>query len=207
MEILHSIATWLEATLLPYGPFGLMVLAICDSSFLSLPEVNDVLLMTFSIRQPDRMVTFAAMTTLGSVIGCAMLFAVGRGSGAAFLRRRARRDMSAGPTGHIQGWYERYGMLAVIVPSLLPPPAPFKMFVLSAGAFGISWPRFLVAVGIGRSIRYFAEGILAVMYGEQAIAFVHANFPTIGIAVSLGIIGSAIFFVFWRRRRRSEPVP
>ena len=75
MEILHSIASWLEATLLPYGPFGLMVLAICDSSFLSLPEVNDVLLMTFSIRQPEHMLIYAAMTTFGSVIGCSMLYA------------------------------------------------------------------------------------------------------------------------------------
>lgn len=205
MEILHSIASWLEATLLPYGPFGLMVLAICDSSFLSLPEVNDVLLMTFSIRQPDRMATYAAMTTLGSVIGCSMLYAVGRGSGAAFFHRRVQRNMSAGRLAQVERWYERYGMLAVIVPSLLPPPTPFKMFVLSAGAFGISWPRFVLAVAIGRSIRYFAQGILAVMYGEMAIQFVQANFPTVGIVLSLVIVGSAIAFVVWRRRSRSEP--
>src|SRR6059036_4255421 len=142
-----------------------MALAVCDSSFISLPEVNDLLLMTFAINEPDSMVKFALLTTLGSVIGCALLYAVGRKGGEAFLRRSFADERLA----RVQSWYRRQGVLAVIVPSLLPPPTPFKIFVLSAGTFGISWPKFLTAVVIGRGIRYFSEGLLAVIYGPAAI--------------------------------------
>ena len=204
MEIFNAIATWLEETLLPYGGIGLMLLAICDSSFLSLPEVNDILLMTFSIRRPDQMIVYAGLTTLGSVIGCAMLYAVGRGSGAAFLRRRAAKDSRAARTERIRNWYERYGMLAVIVPSLLPPPMPFKVFVLSAGTFGISWPKFLTAVAIGRSLRYFSQGVLAVMYGDDAVRFVQANYPVIGVVVSVLIVLAAVGLVIWRRKHGNQ---
>jgi len=193
----EAISTWLRNTLLPYGGLGLMVLAMCDSSFLSLPEVNDILLMTFAINDPGGMVKFALLTTIGSVAGCALLYAVGRKGGETFLRKtfadeRIRR---------VQKWYQRHGVLAVIVPSLLPPPTPFKIFVLSAGTFGISWPKFLTAVVIGRGIRYFSEGILAVMYGPAAIQFVQKNYGKIGLALAILIVVSGfIFFAFGRRR-------
>jgi membrane protein YqaA with SNARE-associated domain len=194
---LESISIWLRNLLLPYGGFGLMVLAIGDSSFLSLPEVNDVLLMTFSIQQPAGMVKFALLTVLGSVIGCSLLYAVGRKGGETFLRRTFAHERLA----KIQGWYQRHGILAIIVPSLLPPPTPFKIFVLSAGTFGISWPKFIIAVVIGRSLRYFSEGILAVVYGPAAIQFVQQNYGKIGLALAVIIVVAAvIFFSFGRRR-------
>ncbi len=200
MEIFATISGWLEETLLPYGGIGLMLLAVCDSSFLSLPELNDILVMTFSLRQPELMVLFAGLTTLGSLIGCSMLYSVGRRGGEALLRKR----VSGRQLERVRGWYERYGILAVIVPSLLPPPMPFKVFVLSAGMFGISWPRFLFAVLVGRSIRYFSEGILAVIYGAAAIAFVEQHFGKIGIGISLVIVLSTVLYVLSRRRIESQ---
>jgi len=196
----EAISAWLRNALLPYGGFGLMVLAMCDSSFLSLPEVNDVLLMTFAINEPDGMVKFALLTTMGSVIGCALLYAVGRKGGEAFLRRSIADERLA----RVQRWYQRHGMLAVIVPSLLPPPTPFKIFVLSAGTFGISWPKFLTAVVIGRGIRYFSEGLLAVVYGPAAIRFVQDNYGMVGIGLALLIVAGAIIFFLTRRRVRSS---
>jgi membrane protein YqaA with SNARE-associated domain len=196
--MLESISLWLRNTLLPFGGFGLMALAICDSSFLSLPEVNDILLMTFSINNPEGMIKYAALTTLGSVIGCALLYSVGRKGGEAFLRKRMTDDRLV----KLQGWYQKHGILAIIIPSLLPPPTPFKIFVLSAGTFGISWPRFLTAVVIGRGIRYFSEGILAVMYGPAAIKFVHENFGKIGLGIAVVIVAVAIGFFYYTRRRR-----
>ena len=202
MEIFSTISEWLEQTLLPYGGIGLMLLAICDSSFLSLPEVNDILLMTFSIRAPEQMLVYAGLTTLGSVIGCVMLYSVGRTGGEAFVRRR----FSGHQLDRVRNWYGRYGILAVIVPSLLPPPTPFKVFVLSAGMFGISWPRFIVAVLIGRGIRYFAQGILAVMFGAAAIAFVQQNFGKIGVIISIVIVVFTILFVLSRRRAGNQEI-
>src|SRR5437762_9411043 len=195
----EAISIWLRNTLLPYGGFGLMGLAMCDSSFVSLPEVNDVLLMTFAVNEPESMVKFALLTTLGSVIGCALLYAVGRKGGEAFLRRSFADEKLV----RIQRWYQRHGVLAVIIPSLLPPPTPFKVFVLSAGTFGISWPKFLTAVVIGRGIRYFLEGILAGIYGPAAIEFVHDNYGKIGLILAIVIAACGIVFVYARRRMRS----
>ena len=197
----EAISIWLRETLLPYGSVGLMVLAMCDSSFLSLPEVNDLLLMTFSINEPHNMVRFATFTTIGSVLGCAVLYSVGRKGGERLLRKTFSEQRLA----RVQSWYRRYGIFAVIVPSLLPPPLPFKIFVLSAGTFGISWPKFLSAVVIGRGIRYFSQGILAVLYGAAAIEFVQKNFGKIGLTLAaLIVIGAVIYFTYARRRVRSN---
>ena len=199
MPIFETISVWLKEVLLPYGGFGLMLLAVCDSSFVSLPEVNDILLMTFSISNPGGMVTYATLTTLGSLIGCALLYGVGRKGGEAFLRRTPR--MTDDKLVRIQNWYRRHGVLAVIIPSLLPPPTPFKIFVLSAGAFGISWPKFIAAVVVGRGIRYFSEGILAVIYGPAAIEFVRQHFGMIGLGLAILIVVSAVVYFFFARRR------
>lgn len=193
------ISVWLRDLLLPYGGFGLMLLAVCDSSFLSLPEVNDILLMTFSLNDPAGMLKFATLTTLGSLIGCALLYSVGRKGGEAFLRRRFTDERVL----RVQNWYRRHGILAIVIPSLLPPPTPFKIFVLSAGAFGISWPKFITAVVIGRGIRYFSEGILAVIYGPAAIDFVSENYGRIGLVLAIAIVAGAIVFLYARRRMRS----
>src|SRR5260370_22668502 len=103
----EAISAWLRNTLLPYGGFGLMVLAMFDSSFVSLPEVNDVLLMTFAINEPEGMVKFSLLTTLGSVIGCALLYAVGRKGGDTFLHRSFADERLVS----IQKWYQRHGAL------------------------------------------------------------------------------------------------
>ena len=177
-----------------------MFLAMCDSSFVSLPEVNDVLLMTFTINDPAGMVKYTLLTILGSIIGCALLYSVGRKGGEAFLRRSFADEKLA----RIQRWYQRHGVLAVIVPSLLPPPTPFKIFVLSAGTFGISWPKFLTAVVIGRGIRYFSEGILALLYGPAAIQFVQDNYGKIGFGLAVLIVAIAGIFFLTRRRVRNS---
>jgi membrane protein YqaA with SNARE-associated domain len=197
MSFIHELSVWLRATLLPYGGYGLMLLAMCDSSFVSLPEVNDLLLMTFAIDNPSSWTKLAALTTLGSIMGCSMLYFVGRKGGESLLRRRFSEDRIL----RIRSWYLKYGVLAVIVPSLLPPPTPFKVFVLAAGAFGISWPRFLIAVAVGRGIRYFSEGFLAVTYGTDAIKFVQQNYGKIGIGLSALIVATVLVYLFARRRR------
>ncbi len=197
MPLFHSVSVWLRAALLPYGGFGLMVLAMADSSFLSLPEVNDILLMTFAIEDHSSALKYAALTMLGSIIGCYALYLVGKKGGEALLQRRFTDDRIL----KIRRWYFKYGVLAIIVPSLLPPPTPFKVFVLAAGAFGISWPRFVIAVAIGRGIRYFSEALLAVEYGADAIKFVQENYGKIGIVMSGVIIATVIIYWVARRRR------
>jgi membrane protein YqaA with SNARE-associated domain len=199
IHFLSVLSVWLKDTLLPYGGPGLMVLAIFDSSFLSMSGINDVLLITFSVARPASMFELAGLTALGSVIGCSMLYAVGRKGGDSFLRKRFADERMA----KVQAWYKKYGVLAVIVPAVLPPPTPLKLFVLSAGAFGISWPKFLTGIAIGRALRYFALGFLAITYGPAAIDFAKNNFGTIGIATAALILAGTLVFMLMRRRTRS----
>ena len=195
-------SVWLKETLSAYGGPGLMVLAILDSSFLSMSGINDFLLLTFSAARPSGMFQFAGFTALGSVIGCSMLYAVGRKGGEAFLKKRFADKRMA----KVQAWYTKYGVLAVIVPAVLPPPTPLKLFVVSAGAFGISWPKFLTGIAIGRTIRYFALGFLAITYGPAAIDFAKKHFATIGIATAGVILAGTLVFMLIRRRTGSIAV-
>ena len=97
--------------------------------------------------------------------------------------------------------YQRHGLLAVVVPALLPPPVPFKVFVLLAGAAAVSPVRFGMAVAIGRGIRYFGQGYLAVLYGEQAAEFMKTN----GTAIGIGLAAAALLLgliVFYLRSKR-----
>jgi len=202
IHFLSVVSMWLKETLSAYGGPGLMVLAILDSSFLSMSGINDFLLLTFSVAKPGAMYQFAGFTALGSVIGCSMLYAVGRKGGEAFLKKRFADARMA----KVQAWYTKYGVLAVIVPAVLPPPTPLKLFVVSAGAFGISWPKFLTGIAIGRAIRYFALGFLAITYGPAAIDFAKNNFGRIGIATAVLILAGTLVFMLIRRRTGSITV-
>ena len=194
--ILTTIQEW--ATEL--GGIGLFVIALLDSSFLSFPQVNDLLIIVLSTQYPERMPYYAGMTTIGSLIGCFLLYGVARRGGEVFLRKRLKGRY----VDRAIKLYQRHGLLAVVVPALLPPPVPFKVFVLLAGAAAVSPIRFAIAVGIGRGIRYFGQGYLAVLYGEQAAEFMreHGTELGIGLAVTALAIGAAVFFL--RRRRHGS---
>jgi membrane protein YqaA with SNARE-associated domain len=179
------------------GGVGLFIIALLDSSFLSFPQVNDLLIIVLSTKFPERMPYYAGMTTVGSLIGCFLLYGVARRGGEVFLRKRLKGRY----VDRAIALYQRHGLLAVVVPALLPPPVPFKVFVLLAGAAAVSPLRFGVAVAVGRGIRYFGQGYLAVLYGEQAAEFMKTHGTEIGIGLALAalLIGAAVFFLRTRR--------
>jgi membrane protein YqaA with SNARE-associated domain len=192
----------IEAWAAELGGFGLFIIALLDSSFLSFPQVNDLLIIYLSTRSPERMPIYAAMTTAGSLVGCFLLYWVARRGGDVFLRKR----FSAERVDRGMATYQRYGLLAVLVPALLPPPTPFKIFVLMAGAAGVSPWRFGLAVVVGRGIRYFGQGFLAVRYGAQAVAIAEQHGARVGFALAgIVLVGGAIYFWIKRSRRPAEP--
>jgi membrane protein YqaA with SNARE-associated domain len=194
--MLDAIQTWAAEL----GGVGLFVIAALDSSFLSFPQVNDLLIIYLSTKYPERMPYYASMTTAGSLVGCFMLYAVARKGGEVFLRKR----FSAARVDRGMALYQRFGLLAVVVPSLLPPPTPFKIFVLMAGAAAVSPWRFGLAIVIGRGIRYFGQGYLAVRYGERAVEMVKANGTAAGIG--LAVLALAIGLIYYLvKRQRSQP--
>jgi membrane protein DedA with SNARE-associated domain len=139
---------------------------------------------------------YAGMTTMGSMLGCFLLYGVVRRGGEVFLRKRLK-----GPyVDRAMKLYQRHGLLAVVVPALLPPPVPFKVFVLLAGAAAVSPLRFGIAVAIGRGIRYFGQGYLAVLYGEQAAEFMKAHGAALGIGLAAAALLMGALMLFLRKR-------
>jgi len=184
------------------GP-GLLAVAFMDSSFLTLPEVADLLVVVFTIREPDRWLYFAAMTTAGSILGCYTLYAVARIGGRAMVRRGFHER-------HIDvvlEWCRRHGALVLIVPALLPPPMPFKLFVLMAGISGIRVRPFLTAVVIGRGIRYGGEAWLARHYGEAVIRFIERDALRLAWLTGAAALVVAAGWWLWWRRQPQAPRP
>lgn len=178
------------------GP-GLLLLAFLDSSFLSFPEVVDVLMMGLVAKYPERLLWYASLPTVGSIAGCYVLYALALRGGEAFVRRRLKER-------HVEralAVFRKYGLLAVAVPSILPPPVPFKIFVLAAGASGMKRSDFLIAVSLGRGVRFFGEAVLAAWYGEAALrrmeAFLHEH-TVMAMAAVLVLTGALVVWI-WRR--------
>ena len=201
---MRRLLVWIQGFAESLGGPGLFVIAFFDSSFLSFPEVCDALIVLLTVQHPERMVFYALVTTAGSIAGCYSLYTVGRKGGEAFLRKR----FNARHVDRAMTMFRRHGLLSVLVPSLLPPPMPFKIFVLAAGVSGMRQLDFLIAVGVGRSIRFFGIGLLALWKGQQAIAWIHENSATVGITLAVLIVLGAALLI-WRRRRtkRVEPEP
>jgi membrane protein YqaA with SNARE-associated domain len=172
--------SWLQSLVGSMGGVALFVVAFLDSSVLSFPVINDVLVIHLSMRAPARMPYYALMATLGSLAGSLCLYEMARRGSRWFVRTQ---PASARAT-RIRHWLERNGFLSIALPSVLPPPTPFKAFVLAAGGFGLPLRTFVLALLVGRGLRYFGEGVLAVRYGEQAVRYLVAH----KLEFALGII-------------------
>lgn len=200
---MRRLVAWIQGFAESLGGPGLFIIAFFDSSFLSFPEVCDALIVLLTVQRPERMVFYALVTTAGSVAGCYSLYSVGRKGGEAFLRKRFNER-------HVDralAVFRRHGMLSILVPSLLPPPMPFKIFVLAAGVSGMRDAEFLIAVSAGRALRYFGAGLLALWKGRQAIDWLHENAPTVGIVLAVLVVTGAALGIWRRSRRKATPEP
>jgi LPXTG-motif cell wall-anchored protein len=194
-----GLVEWIKGFALSLGGPGLFVIAFLDSSFLSFPEVNDLLIVWLTTQHKERMPYYALMTTLGSIAGCLALYTLARRGGEAFLRKRFRAHY----VDVAMDRFRRYGLLAILIPSILPPPTPFKIFVLAAGVSKVRKKDFILAVAIGRGIRYFGEGLLAVYYGEAAAEFIRENATAVGMTIGALALLVGGGWLLWRRRRES----
>ena len=192
-----GIADRVRAIAMTLGLPGLFLVAFLDSSILSLPEIADLALIWMVVQHKERLVIYAATTTAGSVAGCLLMYYIGRKGGDALVRKR----FHSASVDRTLASFQKYGVMAVLIPSVLPPPAPFKIFVLLAGVARIRVSQFTFAIVIGRGARYLVEGMLAVWYGEQAITFIHAHAVGASITVAGVLIVALAAYVVWARRR------
>lgn len=194
---MRSFIGWLYGFAVGIGGPGLFVVAFLDSSFVPLPQINDLLVVLMVTKDKSWMPYYAAMATLGSVAGCYVIYYLAEKGGEAFLRRRLH-------AGHIEralNLYKRHGVLALVVPALLPPPSPFKLFVLMAGVAGVPPLKFVASIAVARGVRYLVIGVLAIWYGDAALQLVKAHGREVALAMAFLIMLGA-FIWFWRIRHR-----
>jgi membrane protein YqaA with SNARE-associated domain len=184
--LLHKITgtlTKLSHYLISLGPFGLFAIAFLDSVLVPIPGGVDAVLLVLAATRPSWMLIYVAAATIGSTAGCVGLYRISQRAG-----RRALARFSESKQKRVKDLIDRYDVLSVLVASVLPPPFPFKLFVVSAGVFRLNLVRFTLAIAGGRTFRYLLEGYLAARYGDHAKELLAQYYPTIGIALAVLII-------------------
>ena len=183
-------AATIFALVMKFGGIGLLVLGILDSSFLIAPWGNDLLVVAMTARHPkvSHMLYYAAMSTVGSVLGCLLIDRTLRPLGAKGLERH----LSKRRLDRIQKKVGQNAAMALTIASLAPPPFPFTAFVMAAAALQYSRRRLLMITGMTRMIRFTLVGALALRFGERILKW-GANPIAQGIMVGLivvSIVGS-----------------
>jgi len=166
-----------------FGAPGLFVLCLLDSTFVPLPSSADALLIFLSIENPHLIFLYVFLAVLGSTVGCLILYYISRRAGSRALSR-----FSPAKQKRVKDWIDKYDMLSVMVACMLPPPFPLKLFVITAGVFRFSVPRFAVAIIVGRVIRFGLLAYFAIRYGTQAMQVLQKYYPWIGLGLAVLII-------------------
>ena len=178
------------------GAPGLFLTSFLDSSVLSFPVINDLLLIELSIQRPARMPLYASMATLGSVLGCVLLFFIAEKGGEALFHKHAGKRAQA-----IHNWVVHNGFAGMLVAALLPPPTPFKIFVVAAGVFEVPLLSFTSAITLARLLRYFVIGYLAIRFGEGAKSYLqHHWFLVMLVAIAVVLVSYGLSRLILRHR-------
>jgi membrane protein DedA with SNARE-associated domain len=187
----------LKDALIAFGPLGVFLLAVLDSCGVPLPGAMDVSLVYVAWHSPALAYWTAFMAVLGSLVGNVGLFLAARHG-----VRRFVKDRDPEKPRKFRQWFERYGLITVFIPALVPVPLPMKPFVISAGVMRTNLGQFLAVVLIGRFVRYFGEAYLGVQMGEDAQGFLLRNGWTLtAVALALAFV---LFALIWLNDRRRE---
>jgi membrane protein YqaA with SNARE-associated domain len=210
-EWLRAVAEWLQHFIVSvpiyYAGPAMVIIGALDSSLLSLPEINDYLVVARCYSDPKSVFYFPLFAAAGSVAGCMLLYTIMRRGGQAVMRRRFRAEHIE----RVERAYARFGFLALAIPALLPPPMPFKIFVATAGALEYPRWRFMITIMIARSVRYFVEGTLAVFYGKRVLIFMKDNgLMMLSVAGGLCVVGVVVYLIrnrYKAKRTQNAPPP
>lgn len=191
----------LKASLIGLGAFGVLGIALLDSAMIPIPGGSDAAVMTLSHLNHAMAPLYALAATIGATFGCLIPYWLGRKTGAAALRK-----FSDEKRARVTELVERYDFWAMLVGAILPPPFPFKLFLLTAGVFRMSVLRFLIALAVGRAFRFSLEAWMAVRYGEQAMEIFKQHYPKIGLGLAVAIILFVLINNFRNRGGKEESV-
>ena len=205
---LRWVGSWLEQYVISVPLYiaapAMVLIGALDSSLLSLPEINDYLVVGRCYKYPSAVFYFPLFAAAGSVLGCWLLYSIMRRGGQAVLRKRFKPESIE----RVERAYARFGVFAIAIPAILPPPLPFKIFVATAGTLEYPKWKFLLTVMIARSFRYYVEGILAVFYGRRVLLFMKDNgWVVLSVVASLVVIGIIVYVLVNRWRKKDSSLP
>jgi membrane protein YqaA with SNARE-associated domain len=183
----------------PLGGPGLILLGIADNSVVPMPGSMDVATIWLAAAERRWWPYYAAMATLGALLGGYITYGLARKGGKEALEHRLSQKKAAGLCAH----FERWGFWAVTVPAMLPPPFPIVPFLLAAGALQYSRKRFIGALAIGRGIRFTLLAGLGARYGRHIAGFFSRYYqPALAVLVALALLGAVLALVEYRRLRK-----
>ncbi len=194
----HLLNKWtvlILAVLKPLGIWGVLGFAFVDAAFLGMPL--DAIVAGYVWAQPSRLVLYSAMAAAGSALGSIVIYVIGYKSGEVLLAKR----MGEKRFNKIKAAFDRHEFLAIMLPSMLPPPTPFKLFVLSAGMAEMRFTHFLAAIFFGRFLRFVVESFLVIRFGPEIVGFlggmVHNH-----LRITVAVIATAALIGWWIWRTR-----
>jgi membrane protein YqaA with SNARE-associated domain len=189
----------LLALLKPLGFWGIGLLAVLDSS--SIPVPMDAFIAFYAWHDSRRFYLYVIMAAIGSAIGGLLPYFVGRAGGEIFLLKRVNRARFEA----MRNRFERQEFMAILIPSMMPPPTPWKLFVFGAGVFEMRVVNFMLAVFVGRLIRFGVESLLVIRYGPEIIHEIVAitNRHMIAVITLLAIMVALLAFYGIRKVKRT----
>ncbi len=178
----HSVRRWL----IHLGALGFLPLGLVDSSIIPLPGSMDLLTIILAARDGELWLYYAVMATIGSVLGGYVTYRLARKGGEQSLEKR----LSAKTMKRVCGIFERWGFAAIAIPAMLPPPVPLVPFLLAAGAMQYSAKKFLLAMTLGRIVRYMLLAYLAARYGRKLLPFLlkHGHPVVVGVVALIAAV-------------------
>jgi len=195
-HILARYTAWIWGLLKLLGIWGVFVIAFADSALLGMPV--DAIVAAYVYQDRRRLLFYIVMASLGSALGSIPLYIVGYLGGEKVLRRR----ISEGRFQQIHRSFDQHEFWALMFPGMLPPPTPFKIFVLSAAVFEMRFSHFLAAIFLGRFVRFLVLSVLVLWFGPQLVGLTGGLFRRHFYCVLGAIVIGAL--VFWLLRSRSR---
>jgi membrane protein YqaA with SNARE-associated domain len=203
--IFKRYTAWIWKVLAPLGPWGVFAIAAVDGSFLGMPI--DLAVATYVYQDRPHFLFYVVMASAGSALGSLVIYGVGYFGGETLVRKRIPAERFA----RIHASFERHEFWAVMFPAMLPPPTPFKLFVLAASAFEMRLTHFLGAVFAGRLVRFLVLSVLVLAFGPQVIHLVasvyqqHRGWFFAGLG-ALAALGLLIWWGMGNRNRGADPL-
>ena len=192
-HILARYTAWILHLLLPLGMWGVFAIAFADSALLGMPV--DAIVALYVYQDHRRLLFYVVMASLGSALGSIPLYVIGYLGGEKVLRKRISEERFQ----RIHQSFERHEFWALMFPGMLPPPMPFKIFVLGAAVFEMRFRDFLAAIFAGRFVRFLVfRFAYAVVWTADRGAYGGCSSGGIFIWV-LGVVsGVVVWLVIWQ---------